>query len=1146
MSKVDEEIREIEAAIAAQERLRPTLGDAVVDVTVSALRARLEARGERRRGEREKAPEDSAGGHLEHLRRYIPRELAEKMRVQGHLEGERRRVTVLFAHLSGFTALGERLESPELASLVGDALHELAEAIYQYEGYIDKFVGDTVMAVFGAPIAHEDDAERALRVALTMRERIEALNRRWSTRLEQPLSLHIGINTGEVIANNVGADLRMAYTGTGDTVSTAASLRDAARSGQIFVSQDTWRLTHASFDFTTLEPLVPKGRREPLPVQELVRARLLPAKTRGLHELAPAFVGRSDELTVLLEASRRLDEGQGSILSLVGEAGIGKSRLLAEWRLRLGESVRWLEGRCFPHTSSVSFGPFLDMLRRKADIKGEHNEKEARDQLYTTLESVFPGDAEAQAIFTHLLGFRASRQEVAVLANLPAQSLRQKLFSLVERYYFRLAQRRPTVLIIEDLHWADTSSLELLEHLFAVTARTRLIVVCTLRPHVEGAPAELMSHLSAHHAERHVPRVLGPLSKAHSAEMLEQLLALPTLPEALRTLISSRAEGNPFFVEELLRSLIERGALVRGEGGWAVTPLLHTLKVPDTLQGVLMARLDRLPVETKWLAQQASVIGRVFTYRVLMHLARHTASVDADLGHLEREDLIRERARTPELEYMFKHALTQDMAYQSLLASRRRELHRQVGEALEALFLDKVGELRSIIGGHYLRGGAWERAVTHLVAAGDGAARLYAHAEARAHYSKALEALSHLPDTLEHQRQRVDLTIKLVSVSFVAEPPERNRQRMLEAEKVMWDLRATGEAADQERLARVHYWLGRLLVYQGSYDEAMGYFQRVLLECQGIQDEALLAIPSFMMGRVLLMQGHFGQAERLLAQAVAPLERTGEWVNWTWTVGFRSFALAATGQYQAGLTEHARALKRAREANDLTALAFCHLTRANIYMFVRDLQHMLEASNAAMAAAEQSGDRVLTYLAVGLQAWARIRLGQYEEAAASLERRRSLTQGVGDRLLCRDWFATSDAELALRTGRLPEALELAHQAIELARSLGGIFAEALAERILGQAHAARGQWDEALPHLQSSLELFVAGEMRLEEAHTHVIWAELLVTRGDVARARTHLDQALVIYERSGLEDEGLRTRRLLEALSEATASAPLPSAPRR
>jgi predicted ATPase len=1140
MSKVDEEILRIEAALAVQEGLRPTLGDAVVDVTVAALRTKLEALQAER--QQEAASGTSARGSdallLEKLRRHIPRELAEKMRVLGHIEGERKRATVLSARLSGFTALGERLSAEELSSLTSDTIHELAEAIYQYEGAIDRFVGDDVTAIFGAPIAHEDDPERALRAALAMRERIEGINRRWSTRIEQPLSLHIGINTGELITGQVGPDLRQDCTFMGDTVSTAVRLREAARSGQIFISGDTWRLTHASFDFAALEPLPPKSRRgEPLPVYELVRARLLPTKTRGLHELAPAFVGREDELSTLLDAVRGLEEGQGSIITLAGEAGIGKSRLLAECQSRLGERVRWLEGRCFAHTSSVSFAPFLDLLRRKAGITGEHSEPNASALLHSVLENVFPGDAEAQAIFTHLLGFRVSRQEEAVLATLPAQSLRQKIFALVERYYFRLAQRRPTVLVIEDVHWADTSSLELLEHLFAVTGRTRLLLICTSRPQLEGPAAKLLAHLTAHHPERHRPRVVGPLSEAHSVRMIEQLLSLPVLPEALRTLISRRAEGNPFFVEELLRSFIERGALVRGEVGWAVTPLLQTLKVPDTLQGVLMARLDRLPVETKWLAQQASVIGRTFSYRVLMHLARRTAGVDADLAHLEREDIIRERTRDPELEFMFKHALTQDMAYQSLLASRRRELHRQVGEALEALYQDRMSELRSVIGAHYLRGGAWEQAVTHLVAAGDASARLYSHAEAREHYTKALEALSHLSDTEEHRRRRVDTTLSLVSVSFVAVPPERNLQRLAEAETLALDLRTPEGGADHARLARVHYWMGRLHVYQGSYDEAMDYFQRVLLECQGTGDEALMAIPSFMMGRVLALRGHFGQAERLLTQAIEPLARTGEWVNWLWTVGFRSFALAAIGQYRAGEVEYERALTRARETKDLTAIAFCQLALGNIAMFARDTPRMLESSRVAIAAAEQSGDRVLTFLGVGQLAWAQSRMGQHAEAAATVARRKSLMASVGEPLLCRDWFAASDAEMAWRTGRLSEALELAHQAIEEARAVKGIFAEALAQRVIAQTLAAQGNWKEAEHHLQTSRQLFEMGELNLEVAHTHVVWAELLIERGDIPAARAHLEQAIATYERSGIEEELTRARRLLGALTDVSSA---------
>jgi class 3 adenylate cyclase/tetratricopeptide (TPR) repeat protein len=1141
MSKVDEEVLRIEAAIAAQESLRTTLGDAVVDVTVSALRARLEAcRAEHRTGASDNAL-------LDRLQRYIPRELAEKMRVLGHIEGERKRVSVLFADLSGFTALGERLDAEELTSLTNDALHELATAVYQYEGYIDKFVGDAVMAVFGAPIAHEDDPERALRAALAMRERLMDFNRRWSERLGQPLSVHIGINTGEVIAGNVGSDLRLAYTVMGDTVNTAARLQDAARSGQIFVSRETWRLTHAAFDFTPLEPLTVKGKREPLPAYELVRARLLPAKTRGLHELSPAFVGRQEELNALLDASRGLEDGHGAIITLAGEAGIGKSRLLAEWRQRLGERVRWLEGRCFAHTVSLSFGPFLDLLRRKVGITGEQSEAEARAWLHETMERVFPGDLEAHAIFTHLLALRPSPQEEAVLAHLPAQSLRLRLFSLVERYYARLAQRRPTVLVIEDLQWTDTSSLELLEHLFAVTGRTQLIVVCTFRHEREGAPAELLAHLEAHHRELHVSRWLGPLSETHSTEMVERLLSTPELPEALRALISRRAEGNPFFVEELLRSLIDRGVLVRGGGGWSVTPLLHTLKVPDTLQGVLMARLDRLPAETKWLAQQASVIGRIFLYRVLAHLAGSTATTHADLGHLEREDLIRERTREPELEYIFKHALTQDVAYQSLLAPRRKELHRKVGEVLESLFTDRVAEFRSVIGDHYLRGEAWEQAVTHLIAAGEAAARLYAHAEVRVHSTKALEALSHLPDTEGNRRRRVDTTLGLLSASFLAVPPEQNLQRMREAEQLALSLRTSEGGADQERLARVHYWMGRLHVYQGAYREALVYFQHVLQESQGTRDEALLAIPSFMVGRVKLLQGYFGQAEPLLARALEPLARAGEQVNWLWTVGFRALTLSALGEYRTALTESARILERAREENDIQGIAFCCLGQAHISMMARDTPRMVEHSHAAIAAAEQTGDRVFSYIGISMLAWAQSRLGQHEEAAANAARRDSLMGSMGRQLLFKDWFAASDAERALNEGRWADAQELATQTLAEAHAADGIFAQGLAERVLAQALAAQERWPEAEPHLRASLTCFETGAARLEAAHTHVIWAELLGARGQVEAAREHLLQALATYEKSGIEGELARARRLLDALPRgATAEERPRSDPRR
>ncbi len=856
-----------------------------------------------------------------------------------------------------------------------------------------------------------------------------------------------------------------------------------------------------------------------------------PARGRGLNELAPAFVGREEEVAALLRVVRELEAGQGRIVTLVGEAGIGKSRLTAEWRQRLGPGVRWLEGRCFAQTESVAFGPLLDLIRRKAGITGEHSESGARALLRITLAQTFSGNEEAQALFASLLGLQTSPRENAMLADLPAQKLRQRLFSFLEQYFTGLARQQPTLLVFEDLHWADASSLELLEHLFALTGQVPLAVVCSFRPGAEGPPARLLAHLEAHHRERHVARVLRPLTPALSARLMGQLLSTSELPEELRALIIRKAEGNPFFVEELLRSLIGREALVHGEGGWAVTPLLHTLAVPDTLQGVLMSRLDRLPAETKWLAQQASVIGRTFLYRVLTHLAGQTPEVDAELGHLEREELIQERMRDSELEYLFKHALTQEVAYQSLLPPQRKDLHRKVGEALEALFSSRVAEHHSVIGEHYLRGEAWPRAVEHLMAAGDAAARLYAHAEARAHYGQVLQALAHLPDTEEWRRLRVDAAIRRVSVAYLAEPLELNRERMEEAEALAERLHTPEGEPDVKRLAHVHYWLGRLHVYRNDFGRAKGYFQRLLEESKGLGDSALLAIPSFMMGRVMTLQGHFGEGARLLAQAVTPLEQAQDWVNWLWTVGFQVMALGALGQLHRAKSLHERALAHAREANNVPGIALCYLTAGYANLFGRDYLRTLECSRTALAAAEQSGERMYCALAHGQKAWAESRLGLHEEAAVSAAQRQEVVESLGGRIVSSDWFAAVDAELALRAGRVEEAVGLARQAVEGARAIEGIFAEGLAERTLGQALVAQEAWGEAEPHWRASLRCFDTGQARLEAAHTRVAWAGLLAGRGEREAARALLEQAMPAYVESGLLGELKRARDMLRAL---------------
>jgi len=1120
---VEEQITQLEAAIAAQEMLRQALGDATVEVAISALRLRLQAL----TAQRDNAPRPHTGLSpeelLSRLQSYLPRQLAEKMRATGRIEGERKQVTVLFADLSGFTALAERLDAEEVALLTNEALKEMAEAVYLYEGYIDKFIGDAIMAVFGAPVAHEDDPERALRAALAMRERLERFNRRFAERLQQPLSLHMGINTGQVIAGNVGSDLRLSYTMMGDTVNTASRLEGAAGAGQILVSRDTYRLAHEAFTFAALEPITVKGKREPLPVYELRRAKLVPGKSRGLSHLPSVFVGREKELETLRAVARELREGQGRVITLVGEAGLGKSRLLAEWRTQIGPSAQWLEGRAFSHTTSYSFGPLLDLLRRFAGIKDEDSEEKAHARLRAAVEKRFPGDAQAQALMAHLLAMRLSPEEDALLARFSRESLRRALFELMEQLLALLARERRIWLVVEDLHWVDLSSVELIEHLLPLCRRYPIAFIAVTRPNLPEPAQRLLHTLETAYADLHVHLPLAPLSERSSLGMVEQLLSLRELPPTLQELILHKAEGNPFFVEEVIRSLIERGALVPlpSGDGWTATPLMERVSVPDTLQGVLMARLDRLPEETKWVVQQASVIGRVFLYRVLRQMAVDMPGLDSDLDYLEREELIRERAREPEIEYVFKHALTQEAAYQSLLGPRRKELHRKVAEVMERVFADRLSAFHGILAEHFFRGEAWEKARDYFVKAGDAAERLNAYAEARQHYAKALEALGYLPEAEEKRRQRVDTLLRQVAVSF-ADDPSQNLDRLVEAEALAKELPEAGAPGsfDWRAGAKVQFWLGRAHFYRNDLHEAMACFQRLLESAREHGDEALVTTASMMMGRVMLFQGHFERAEKLAAQAITPLQRAGNWQEWIWSLGYHGASLAARGRYAEGREQGELGMACAYSLNNLTHVGAIQICRAIIHLHGGEMEAMKDAGRGVWMAAEKQNDRLYVYLGFGLEAWAQARLGRLDDAQRLFEKAKALREGLGGRLAAMDWFAVGHAEVALMSGRMEEALSLAEVAVDVAHACGGVFAEGLAHRVWGEALAAEGRWEPAKAHLGTSLRLLQEADALAEAARTRVVLAKLAQLHGEAGEAREQLERAAEFFEAADLQKD--------------------------
>ena len=749
MDPREERIMQLRAAIAAQEAMRSQLGDATVELSLTPLKSLLDsllAEG------MPAAPDSSRDDLLANLQTYIPKQLAEKIRASGQIAGERRQVTVIFADVSGFTALSETLDPEEVASLMNDCLKDLVDAVYQYEGMVDKFIGDCVMAVFGAPVALEDDAERALHAALTMREKIESFNKRCGERLKEPLALHIGINSGTVIAGNVGNDLRMNYTVMGDTVNVASRLEGAATRGQIFVSHSTYRLAAGAFRFRPLEPIQVKGKRESLKAYELLDARVQPDKLRGLEGLVSPLVGRAREFKAIQDALTASQLGEGSIVLVHGDAGVGKSRLLREVRAKGSDEVTWLEGRCFSISQTLSYGPILDLLRRHIGIADEQHRNEQQLVLRHYAGTHFPDTPEVYAVLARLLALPLNDAESEMIKGFEGDEFRARLFSIIERQLMTLSAQQPVAMLLEDMHWADQSSIDLLNDMLPLIRKARLTFVCASRSRRE--PAALWEKLDPaleQLRDRVVEVSLQPLSAEASQRLIEELLGGNYLPEALAADILNKSDGNPFFLEEVLRSLIEGGALVAEGERWKVTALTTNLAVPDTVQGVLLARMDRLAEELKQLLQKAAVIGRVFLYRVLKVLATEEGALDGQLTRLESSDLLHERSRLPEIEYVFKHALTQEVAYQTLLGPARKALHHKVGDAIEELFRDRLEEFAGLIAYHYFSAESWEKALPYLILCSTAAYRVNLFPEVRGHCRRALECLRHLEQTPERR-----------------------------------------------------------------------------------------------------------------------------------------------------------------------------------------------------------------------------------------------------------------------------------------------------------------------------------------------------------------------------------------------------------
>jgi class 3 adenylate cyclase/tetratricopeptide (TPR) repeat protein len=714
-------------------------------------------------------------------------------------EGERKHVTVLFSDLSGYTAMSEKLDPEEVKEITSRIFSDISKVIDKYEGFVEKFVGDAVMALFGVPKTHEDDPIRAIKVAREIHELVDALSPEVEKRIGQPISMHTGINTGLVVTGKVDKE-KGTHGVAGDTINLASRLSSLAKEGEILVGPDTYRQAEGHFTFESLEPTTVKGKAEPIQVHKVLSAKERPVTVHRLSGLRADLIGRKAEITQLNEAVENLRKGKGSIFSIYGDAGSGKSRLVEDFKNTLNlEEMQWIEGHAYAYSQNIPYFPLIDLLNRVLQIEEDDLPEVVREKVESGIEGLLGKTDDAAPYVGGLYSLHYPEVE-----DVSPAFWRSRLQEAAQNIISALAKRVPTIFFLEDLHWADPSFVELLRNTLLHT-RQPAIVLCVYRPIFSLFTGHQLSGVGKLYHEIR----LQDLSLSEAQDMLESLLETESIPSDLKRFVQDKAEGNPFYLEELVNSLIESDTLIRDNGNWRVTKSITKSDISSTIHGLISGRLDRLEKETKRILQEASVIGRAFLYDILRRVTELEERIDKGLNTLERLDLIRARSLQPDLEYVFKHPLTQEVVYNGLLKKDRQVIHEQIALVMEQLFQGRLSEFYETLAFHFKRGQSVSKAVDYLMKSGEKSAGRSAVEEAHQYYKEAFDILSNKPDkSQEEEILLIDLIFKWALVFY-------HRGDWGGLEKL---LRAHEELAesldDKARLGMFYAWLG--LTFYGT------------------------------------------------------------------------------------------------------------------------------------------------------------------------------------------------------------------------------------------------------------------------------------------------------------------------------------------
>jgi len=1032
---------------------------------------------------------------------YTPRHLADRILTSRFsLEGERKLVTVLFCDIANSTELAARAGAESMHAILQGFFEKVLEEVHRFEGTVNQFLGDGCMALFGAPIAHEDHARRAALAALSLREALqEQQQQAHGLPTGSTLQVRMGLHTGHVVVGSIGDNLRMDYTAVGDTTHLAARLQQVAAPGQIVMSDATARLVKGYVVSEVLAPLALKGWPEPVPIFDVSSPGSRRSSLERDRALSP-FVGRGNDLALLEKSLKDAQGGRGCMVGIVGEPGVGKSRLLHEFRrANAAQPFNYVEGRCLSFGQAIPYLPLQDVLRAISGIEPSDSPATIGGRIRGALHDAGLAGDELAPYLLKALGIREGSES---LDPIGPETVKVRIRDTLLQLLLAQGRKGVTVLVVEDLHWIDRISEEFVARLADNISGGRILFVTTARP----------GYMAPWQGKGHVTQLPLQVLPADAARrIVESATGKAPLSEAAASSIVRKAEGNPFFLEEMSLALLDHGDLGS----------VHAL--PDTIQSVLAARIDRLPDAAKRALQTCAILGREFALRLLEAIESEPQSLRDHLGILVAQEFLYSQTTGGEMAYVFKHALTQEVAYDGLLTARKEALHEAAGHAMEQVYSDRLEEHYEMLAHHYARSRNARKAIQYLDYANQKARNAHSVQDAQSYFDEALRHYSRLADSAEVRRSRVALTVRQAPVYMVL-------MKMVEYQGL---LEATLQEAeglgDEGLLGRFLACLGHCHWFGARYDEAIRVCLRAseLSRNSGVWDGSahglMLVQWSWMyLGAMRKVVDIEADALQALTMAPNPLYRM-------WSLTVSSWACANMGRWDDAMLRAQQAISDGEAVSDLSLVAFGLWIRGVGHVQKGNIEAALRDGRAAVDAAPTDGDKAW---AGNLMLWALAKQSP-NEAIDQLKPRWEFFRTTGFKGVIA-FSGSVLAEAYLGADRLHDLEETAGIVIDLCRDCGQRFWEGVAHRLLAEGLCRHdpSRAVEAGEHADAAIRLLRECGAEPDLARALETHGRIRRVLGDVAAAREHLQGALAIYERLDMLIEPEGVRRELAALA--------------